>query len=185
VSTQYQFDPARSRFTVQAFSGGLLSFLGHNPLFEVRDYGGSVSFQDDMIANMKLELAIRTGSLMVANSLVSDEGQVIEGSMRHDVLETEEFPLILFIAAASSSERIARGHYRVKLEGSLELHGIAHTHPTTVELMVFEDGIRVKGDTGVRMSEYRIQPVTGMAGAIRMKDEVVLSFDLGARPEAS
>ena len=34
------------------------------------------------------------------------------------------------------------------------------------------------------MSEFGIKPVTAVAGSIRLKDEVKLSFDIGGLPEA-
>jgi hypothetical protein len=34
------------------------------------------------------------------------------------------------------------------------------------------------------MSDYRIKPVTALAGSIRLKDDVKLSFDIGGLPQA-
>ena len=44
MPARYRLDPAHSRFTVQAFAAGMLSFLGHNPTFAVRDFQGEVRF---------------------------------------------------------------------------------------------------------------------------------------------
>jgi hypothetical protein len=51
------------------------------------------------------------------------------------------------------------------------------------ELLVFEDGIRLAGECPMRMSEYHIRPVTALAGAIRLKDELRIRFDVAAVPE--
>jgi len=42
LGNRYRIDARRSEFTVQAFSEGMLSFMGHNPTFAVRRYGGEV-----------------------------------------------------------------------------------------------------------------------------------------------
>ena len=44
MTVRYRLDPVRSRFTVQAFATGLLSFLAHSPTFGVRDFAGEMSF---------------------------------------------------------------------------------------------------------------------------------------------
>ncbi len=44
MTARYRLDPGQSRFTVQAFATGLLSFLGHSPTFAVRDFAGAVRF---------------------------------------------------------------------------------------------------------------------------------------------
>ena len=45
--TRYRIDAERGSFTVQAFAEGMLSFMGHNPTFAVRRYGGEIQFTDD------------------------------------------------------------------------------------------------------------------------------------------
>jgi hypothetical protein len=37
MAVHYRLNPGESRFTVQAFASGLLSFLGHSPTFAIRD----------------------------------------------------------------------------------------------------------------------------------------------------
>jgi hypothetical protein len=71
------------------------------------------------------------------------------------------------------------------LDGTLALHGTARPHRVGVELAMFADGLRLRGETGLRMSDFAIRPVTALGGTIRLTDEVRLAFDLAAIPEAS
>ena len=41
-------------------------------------------------------------------------------------------------------------------------------------------GVRLTGESTLRLSDYRIRPVTALAGAIRLNDELRLVFDLVA-----
>src|SRR5581483_889141 len=109
----------------------------------------------------------------------------IEDRMRAEVLETVSFPEVTYRAAAAATEKLAAGRYRVALDGTLELHGVSRPHRAEAELAVFADGLRLRGQTGLRMSDFAIRPVTALGGAIRLKDEVALAFDLAAVPEAS
>ena len=185
MTTRYRFDPGQSRFTAQAFAAGLLSFLGHSPTFAVRDFAGVVEFPDDLVANLRLELTVGAGTLSVADRVKPADRVEIEDRMRAEVLETAAFPEIAFRADAAGTEKLAPGRYRTALDGTLALHGAARPHRVGVELAVFADGLRLRGETAVRMSEFGIRPVTALAGTIRLQDEVRLAFDLVALPEAS
>jgi polyisoprenoid-binding protein YceI len=185
MTTQYRFDPRHSRFTARAFATGMLSFLGHDPTFTIRDFSGQVVFEGDLIANMRVELNVSVSSLVVVSEVKATDKQEIENRMRSEVLETSTFPEIVFRGAATKTERMTNGQYRATLEGTLSLHGLTRQHRFEVEVLIFGDGVRLRGGTRLRMSDYGIQPVTALAGAIRLKDEVVLSFDLAAGREAS
>lgn len=183
--TQFRFEPGESRFTVQAFVDGLLSFLGHSPIFTVQDFSGSVSFEDGRIDRMLLDLAIPTRGLTVSGDIKPADRREIEERMRSEVLEVQKFPEIGFRAAATADEKLAPGRYRVRLAGELSLHGATRPLRVEMELAVFPDGVQIRGETSVRMSEFGIRPVTALAGTIKLKDEVKLTFDLFGRPEAS
>jgi hypothetical protein len=170
--TRYRFDTARSRFTVQAFTSGLFSFLGAEPTFNIREFEGGVWFEDDLIANLRMELTV------CGRSLPLPDGFRPEGDMSHS-----GFPDIRYEAAAAIAEKVRPGHYRLGLDGVLALRDEARAHRSVVDLVLMETGLRLKGQTRVRMSDFGIPPVAALGGAIRLKDEVVLSFDLDARPD--
>jgi polyisoprenoid-binding protein YceI len=185
MTSRYRIDPGRSRFTVRAFAEGLLSFLGHSPTFAVRDFAGVVSFEDDWLAKPRLDLTVAAGGLAVSDAVKTGDWHEIEGRMRADVLDTAAFPEVRFQASAAATEKLAPGRYRVVLAGTLVLRGVAQPHRLEAELTMFPDGLRLHGDTGLRMSAFGIPPVTALGGTIRLKDEVRLVFDLTALPEAS
>lgn len=184
MTTRYRFDPARSRFTAQAFATGLLSFVGHSPTFAVRAFAGTVEFPDDLVANLRLELTVPAGGLVAGDDVKPSDRREIEDRMRAEVLEPTRFPDITFRAAAAATDKLAPGRYRVTLDGTLDLHGISRPHRLAPELELFTDGVRLRGQTGLKTSDYGIRPVTALAGTIRLKDEVKLTFDLAAVPEA-
>lgn len=183
MTTRYRFDPARSRFTAQAFAAGLLSFVGHSPTFAVHGFRGTVEFPEDRVANLRLELIVPSGGLVAGEDVKPSDRQEIEGRMRAEVLEPARFPDIAYRAAAAGTDKLAPGRYRVTLDGTLELHGVSRPHRAAAELELFTDGVRLRGETGLKMSDFGIRPVTALAGTIRLKDEVKLVFDLAAVPE--
>ncbi len=63
MNTHYTFDTSRSKFTVQAFATGMLSFLGHSPTFAVPDFSGAISFDPDDPLRTTLMMRVNADSL--------------------------------------------------------------------------------------------------------------------------
>jgi polyisoprenoid-binding protein YceI len=183
MTTHYRFDPSLSRFTVQAFASGLLSFVGHSPTFAVRQFAGAITFEGGRVEGMRVELVVRADSLELLDEVRPADRDEIEGRMRSEVLETARYPEIAFQSNEVGAEPVAQGRYRLRIGGRLELHEVVRLHQMEAELLVFSDGIRLAGECLLRMSEYHIRPVTALAGAIRLKDELRIRYDIAAVPE--
>src|SRR5262245_40899902 len=92
----YRPDPQRSRLTVQAFAGGLLSVLAHSPTFAVHDFSGEVRLDPVTLTGAWLAMTIRADSLRVADNVSASDRQEIEDRMRREVLETASYPEVRF-----------------------------------------------------------------------------------------
>jgi polyisoprenoid-binding protein YceI len=181
MMSHYRFDPGQSRFTLQAFAAGVLSFLGHSPIFAVRDFGGELIVAGATVTGVCL--AVRAASLRLVDEVSANDRREIEGTMFREVLEVERFPEISYAAAAVTGGAVARGHYRLHIAGQLSLHGVTRPQPVDAELLVFDDGVRLRGESPLRLSDYGIKPVTALAGTIRLKDDLAVTFDLAGLPE--
>jgi polyisoprenoid-binding protein YceI len=183
MTTRYRFEPSLSRFSVQAIATGMLSFMGHSPTFAVRQWAGAVTFDDGRVEQMQAVLTVRAGSLQLVDEVRPADREEIEGRMRSQVLELDRYPEITFQSEEALAEAVAQGRYRVRLAGRLELHGVIRPHRLDMDLVVFSDGIRLAGECPLVMSEFHIRPVTALAGAIRLKDELRVAWDVAAVPE--
>jgi polyisoprenoid-binding protein YceI len=183
MPTRYKLDPGHSRFTVQAFASGLLSFFAHSPTFAVRDFAGVLRFDGDAIAGMRLEMIVKADALALVDNVKATDRAEIEGRMRTEVLATAAFPEIKIEAAVVASERVSPGRYRVRVGGPLALHGVTRSQQADAELLIFDDGMRLRGESVLCLSDFGIRPVTALGGAIKLKDGLKVSFDLAALPE--
>ncbi len=181
MTSRYRFDPAQSRFTVQAFAAGVLSFLGHSPTFAVREFGGELTAEGATVTGVRL--TVRSGSLQLADQVSASDRREIEATMFRDVLGTERYPEIAYAADAVTASAADRGQYLLHVAGRLSLHGVTRPQPVDAEMLVFDDGIRLRGEAPLRLSDYDIRPVTALAGTIRLKDGLALTFDLAGLPE--
>lgn len=182
---RYILDPSASRFTVQAFATGLLATFGHSPTFAVRQFSGELDFDPGAPAQATLRLTCQADSLAVTAGGSAKDREEIEGRMRQEVLETAAHPEIAFHSSEVTADRVADGWYRLKILGILSLHGVKKPQAVEAQLRLAEDEARLSGQCTLSQSAYRIKPVTALAGAIKLKDELKLDFDLAGRKAPS
>ncbi len=182
---QYRFDAEHSRFTVQAFVTGLFSFVGHSPKFAARDFEGQWLWEPGASEESELKLTVRADSLELIDGVRANDRDEIERRLRQEVLEVSRYPEIRFQSNQITSSRVSDTRYRVHLAGELSLHGVTKPEMIEAEVRVFHDGIRLTSEFSLRMSDFRIRPVTALGGTIRLKDQLQLSFDIAAIQEAT
>jgi polyisoprenoid-binding protein YceI len=182
--SRYRLDNKTSRFTVKAFATGLLSFAAHSPTFLVNEARGHISLEGGELLRMALELTVKANSLEVMDRVSEADRADIEGRMGREVLEISRYPEIVFRSSEVSLSAIERGRHQIRMIGSLSLHGATHRFQVEGELVVYDDALRIRGERPLAMSAYGIKPVTAMAGTIRLKDEVMLSYDVAFLREA-
>lgn len=183
----YQASAAESRFSVQAFAGGLLSAFAHNPTFVVRRFTATLEFDPDSPAagtTASIELAAEAESLQQTDSVKASDREEIERTMRGQVLETAKFPQIAYRSTAIAADKVTDGWFRLRIDGNLSLHGVTKDHAMEATVRTSESQLRFTGDTTIRLSDFRVRKVTALAGAITLKEEVKLSFDLAMTADA-
>jgi polyisoprenoid-binding protein YceI len=184
MTERYRVQLGMSRFTVQAFASGMLSFLGHSPTFAVTNFDGVFAFENGDVASIRMNLTIQAASLRVADGVKDSDRTEIEERMRQEVLELSSFPEVQFESTSAAISPIAKGQFRARIDGKLVLHGVTRPHAIEGELLIFNDGLRLRGESSLHMSEHGIKPVSALAGTIKLKDELKLQFDIAAMPEA-
>jgi polyisoprenoid-binding protein YceI len=183
-AARYVVDAARSTFTVQAFSTGLLSAFGHNPKIAIRDLQGEVQFAatGTTLEDAQLRLKISADSLQVIDDISDKDRREIQRQMYDEVLEVGRFPEIHYdcsrVTVSGSGDR-----YWAALNGELTLHGETHPLPVSARVVITGDTLRGSGEFVVRQSAYGIAPVTVAGGAIKLKDEIKCTFDIVARKQ--
>lgn len=183
MSERFRFNPSQGRFTAQAFAAGLLSAFAHSPTFAVRDYRGELRIEAGRADGLGLDLTARADSLDLLDKVSDSDRREIDQRMRRDVLQVAAFPEIVYRAADVPAESIGRGEFRLRIGGRLTLHGVTQPRPIDAVLRVFQDGVLLRGECPLRLSDYRIAPVTALGGTIKLKDELRLAFELFAVPE--
>jgi len=181
LGSRYRIDARRSEFTVQAFSEGMLSFMGHNPTFAVRRYGGEVQFARGNQSVDSMLLVVETETIQLLDRVKEKDAAEIENAMLDDVLETRHFPEIVLVSKNIKMRQIAQATYLAEISGELSLHGITLRNLIEVEAEFNNGDLRARGEFWLRQSDYNIEQFKALGGSLKVKDAVKISFDIAAQ----
>ncbi len=184
---RYKIETRVSKFTVQAFAGGMLSVIGHDPTFAARDYSGEIECDPATGEGASLKLSVKASSLQVTDDMSSKDKKEIESTMQAEVLESAKFPDVVYEchAAEAAVKPNGDGPIAVTLNGNLTLHGVTQRLPINANVIASPEMMRAYGEFPIRQTDYGIKPVSVAGGSLKVKDELKCIFDLVARPAAS
>ena len=176
-----------SKFTVQAFAGGMLSAIGHDPTFAARDYSGELECDPATGAGASLKLSVKATSLQVSDDFSSKDKKQIEETMQSEVLESAKFPEIVYECNPADAVVKANGDgpFDVTLNGNLTLHGVTRRLTINARVIASPETLRAFGEFPIRQSDYGIKLVSVAGGSLKVKDELKCTFDFVARPAAN
>jgi len=183
VAVRYAIDPKVSRFTVRAFASGALSAFGHNPTIAIRDFSGEVQLNPENGEDASLRITAKASSLEVTDDISDKDRREIERQMQEDVLESSQYPDIVYECSSASTSKTGEGQYQVVLNGELTLHGVTGNPTISARFALAGDTARAFGEFSIRQSEYNIKLVSALGGALKVKDEVKFAFDIVARKQ--
>ena len=181
LTDRYVIDGRSSRFTVQAFATGLLAKMGHNPTIGIRDLSGEMKFNPDKLEAGSFRLVIKAASLSVQDDISDKDLREIERLMKQEVLEITKFPEIVYEAPSISVTKMSDSLCSATLNGNLTMHGVNRSQPIVTRVALLGSMLRASGEFSLNQTDYNIKLVSVAGGALKLKDELKLSFEMVAR----
>jgi polyisoprenoid-binding protein YceI len=178
---KFAVDSSEGRFLVQAFAEGMLAALGHSPILSARRFGGTVDFDPAAPDKTAVLVTVDAASLEATGDLSKNDRQEIESRTRDEVLEAGKFPQIDFKSSGAEVERVGENQFRLRTSGTFTLHGVEKAEPLDLHLRASQWDLRLRGEVTLRQSAYQIKRVSALGGAIRLKDDLKVSFELVAK----
>ena len=166
-----EIDIQKSAMTVRVFKSGLFSAFGHEHEISAPIQQGRFSE-----SNQSVDLTIDARQMRVMDKEVSekDRAEIEQTMLGPKVLDSSQFPEIRFHSTAV--EPAGEGRWRVA--GDLTLHG--QTHPVRVDIQ--RQDSHYKGAAQLKQRDFGIEPVSVGGGAVKVKNELRIEFDIVARP---
>ena len=181
TAVKYVLDAGVSRITVRAFATGLFSSMGHNPTLAVRGYSGEAAFVPGNLEQARVRISVEAASLEVTDDVSQSDRADIENRTRQDVLETSPYPEIVFESSQITPNMLSENRYAANVVGNLTLHGVTRSETILAQVTVAGDTLRTGGEFTLRQTDYGIKLVSVAGGALKVKDELKITFDLTAR----
>ena len=181
TSVHYVMDTRASQFTVQVFSGGLLSAFGHSPTIAIRDFSGEAQVNPDDLTRSSLKATIKASSLAVKDDISDKDRREIERVMQQEILETSVYPEIVYECSNVAATKAAEGQYSVTFNGDLTLHGVTRSQTVPARVALTGDSLRAFGTFLLRQTDYDLKLAAVAGGALKVKDELKFSFNILAR----
>jgi len=183
-TVRYNIETSGSTLTIRAFATGLLASLGHNPTVSPSDFDGEVSLDTDALERSSMRMVVRAESLTVTDDISDKDRAEINRRMHEEVIETGSYEEVVYESSRVAASKTGEGQYWVAMGGDLTLHGVKRSQSVSARVSINGQTLRATGDFSVKMSDYEIQPVSALGGAVRLKDELKIFFDITARKQA-
>jgi polyisoprenoid-binding protein YceI len=171
----YSLGPEAGRLLIKTSRTGLGAKAGHDLTLEVTRWRGNVTVDTARPAGSSVAIEVEVESIEVRTGtggvkpLTDADRAEIGKTLREKILQTSRYPTIIFQSTLAGGNPEA-----FWVEGDLTITGT--TQPVTVHGQL-ADG-RTHGSATVTQSTWGIKPYSAFFGALKLRDEVEVEFDL-------
>jgi hypothetical protein len=173
---KYRLGPDSGRVVVKTTRSGLAARAGHDLTLEVTRWSAQVEVpaeDDGGLAAAKVSAELDLGSLEPREG-TGGVKPLTDGD-RREIKKTMSGILGDGTATFISSRIIQSGSSGGAIEGTATLNG--RTQPARLQVTAPGDG-RYRGSATLTQTAFGIKPYTGFFGALKLKDEVTIEFDV-------
>ena len=171
----YLVGPESGRLLVKTARTGLGSKAGHDLTIEVTRWRGNVVVDAVNPASSSVTVEVDADSFEVRQGtggikpLTDADRADIKDTLRGKILNTGRYPTITF-----GSSRISGTAESFRIDGDLTIVGV--TQPVTVEGQLVTG--RAHGSAVIVQSRWGIRPYSAFLGALKLRDEIEVQFDI-------
>ncbi len=183
--TEHVLDPENSKVRIQTFAEGLLARLAHDLELACNDLSGTATRRDGIAGTANVEVPLRgfsvagilgkDGALDTRGMSATDQRDCI-AKMQHDVFHARPDGVVRVEGRAEG------GSVRVRI---VPPNGKAVEIVAKPEITVDGSTLRAKGKLDISLNAIGSDVVKGPMNAFRVKDKVVVLFDLVFMPSGA
>ena len=179
TTARYRIVPDQSQFMVEAYSGGLLWFMGHTHHFAVRNFTGEAQVSPEMLEPASLQLTVKTDSLEeTGKDFTEEQKKIINEGARKEVLQAANYPEIVFKSTDVKTKKGGGDKFEAEIGGDLTLHGVTHHIVIPAQVTFNRDSFRASGEFSINRSDYGVKTHSVKGGLVRVRDKVKFTFDI-------
>lgn len=180
-----------SKVRIYVFRGGTAARLGHNHVLSAPRFEGYVSLPSEQVTDASFELRMPLADLVVDDSTIRAEtggnfssprsASDIEGTRRNMLgekgFDAERYPLVRLRSGAIEGEWPF-----LTAQVEVTLHGVTRVLPVKLRADRQASRMKISGALTLKQSDFGITPFSALGGLMAVQDEVIVTFDLTAKP---
>lgn len=177
VAGAYRIDTAQSLITVTVRRGGPLARLGHDHVVASRSISGYVDLDAGLarfqfpLDQMTVDEPALRRQAGLDTTPSADAIEATRNNMLTRLLDARRYPLVQLAAVHKA--------HGVALE--VTLHGVTRSVDVPVRMVNRHGALTVSGSLRLLQSDFGIEPMSILGGALVVKDEMELAFTIVAR----
>jgi polyisoprenoid-binding protein YceI len=168
---------AQSKFSTKSFQ---LTINGTSNVHDWTSKATNVVVTGDFGLNNTTLEKINAASVKVkTNSLKSTKDSDLMDGRTHSTLKADKYPEITYVFTKVLSVQQSGSETIMNITGNLTLGGVTKPTDLTLRIKTLPGGdVEVKGTRKILMSNHGIKPPSFMLGAMKVGDEVTLTYDV-------
>lgn len=171
------FAGAQSKYTTKSFQ---LLINGTSNVHDWSSKATTVNITGDFLVNNNIPEKINNATVKVqTKSLKSTKDSDLMDDRTHSTLKADKFPEIVYVFTKVINVQQSGGETIMNVSGNLTLCGVTKPTDLTLRIKTLANGdLEIKGSKKITMSTYGVKPPSFMLGAMKVGDEVTLTYNV-------
>lgn len=171
------FAGAQSKYTTKSFQ---LLINGTSNVHDWSSKATTVNITGDFLVNNNIPEKINNATVKVqTKSLKSTKDSDLMDDRTHSTLKADKFPEIVYVFTKVINLQQSGGETIMNVSGNLTLCGVTKPTDLTLRIKTLANGdLEIKGTKKILMSTYGVKPPSFMLGAMKVGDEVTLTYNV-------
>jgi polyisoprenoid-binding protein YceI len=168
---------AQSKYTTKSFQ---LQINGTSNVHDWSSKATIVNVTGDFLVNNNIPEKINSATVRVqTKSLKSTKDSDLMDDRTHSTLKADKFPEIVYVFTKVINVQQSGGETIMNVSGNLTMCGVTKPTDLTLRIKTLANGdLEIKGSKKILMSTYGVKPPSFMLGAMKVGDEVTLTYDV-------
>ncbi len=168
---------AQSKYTAKSFQ---ILINGTSNVHDWSSKATNVTVAGDFLVNNNIPEKINNATVKVqTKSLKSTKDSDLMDERTHSTLKADKFPEITYVFTKIINVQQSGGETIMNVSGNLTLGGVTKPTDLTLRVKTLANGdLEIKGSKKILMSTYGIKPPSFMLGAMKVGDEVTLTYSV-------
>jgi polyisoprenoid-binding protein YceI len=168
---------AQTKFTTKSYQ---ITVAGTSTMHEWSSKATAVTVTGDFsFANGTLDKINAASVKIDSKSLKSTKNSDLMDERTHSTIKADKFPSITYVFTKVASTQTNGGETTVTVNGNLTIAGVTKPTDLVLKFKALPNGdVEIKGTRKILMSNHGIKPPSFMLGAMKVGDEITITYDV-------